>query len=98
MLEYLKFGVPVKLSKTRTSARLKLINYNNPSGNDFIVSTQVIHIGVREIRNDIVLYVNGIPLVNIEVKNPTDPSVSWKDAFHQIKRYEEAVPELYKYV
>ncbi|MEM0040796.1 MAG: HsdR family type I site-specific deoxyribonuclease [Thermofilum sp.] len=98
ILEYLKFGVPVKLSKTRTSARLKLINYNNPSGNDFIVSTQVIHIGVREIRNDIVLYVNGIPLVNIEVKNPTDPSVSWKDAFHQIKRYEEAVPELYKYV
>ncbi|MEM4889334.1 MAG: HsdR family type I site-specific deoxyribonuclease, partial [Thermosphaera sp.] len=50
------------------------------------------------IRNDIVLYVNGIPLVNIEVKSPTDPGVSWEDAFFQIKRYEKTVPELYKYV
>ncbi|MEM2196779.1 MAG: HsdR family type I site-specific deoxyribonuclease [Sulfolobales archaeon] len=98
VLEYLKFGVPVKLSKTRTSARLKLINYDNPTRNDFIVSTQVVHIGVGEIRNDVVLYVNGIPLVNIEVKSPTDPGVSWEDAFFQIKRYEETVPELYKYV
>ncbi|MEM1668254.1 MAG: HsdR family type I site-specific deoxyribonuclease [Thermofilaceae archaeon] len=98
VLEYLKFGVPVKLSETRTSARLKLIDYDNPGRNDFIVSTQVDHVGVREIRNDIVLYVNGIPLVDIEVKNPTDPGVSWEDAFFQIKRYEETVPELYKYV
>ncbi|MEM4036776.1 MAG: HsdR family type I site-specific deoxyribonuclease [Desulfurococcaceae archaeon] len=98
VLEYLKFGIPVKLSKTRTSARLKLIDYDNPGRNDFIVSTQVVHVGVGEIRNDVVLYVNGIPLVNIEVKNPTDPGVSWEDAFFQIKRYEETVPELYKYV
>ncbi|MEM4854809.1 MAG: HsdR family type I site-specific deoxyribonuclease, partial [Sulfolobales archaeon] len=98
VLEYLKFGIPVKLRKTRTSARLKLIDYDNPARNDFIVSTQVTHVGVDEIRNDIVLYVNGIPLVNIEVKSPTDPGVSWEDAFLQIKQYEKAVPELYKYV
>ncbi len=98
VLEYLKFGVPVKLSETRTSARLKLLDYSNPDKNEFIVSRQVTHVGVREIRNDIVLYVNGIPLVNIEVKSPTDPGVSWRDAFLQIKRYERDVPELYKYV
>lgn len=98
VLEYLKFGVPVKLSETRTSARLKLIDYCNPGRNEFIVSRQVTHASAREIRNDIVLYVNGIPLVNIEVKSPTDPGVSWRDAFLQIKRYEQDVPELYKYV
>ncbi|RLC35939.1 hypothetical protein DRH29_05500, partial [candidate division Kazan bacterium] len=98
VLEYLKFGVPVKLSETRTSARLKLIDYSNPGRNVFIVSRQVTHVGVREIRNDMVLYVNGIPLVNIEVKSPTDPGVSWRDSFLQIKRYEQDVPELYKYV
>jgi type I restriction enzyme R subunit len=98
VLEYLKFGVPVKLSETRTSARLKLIDYENPGRNEFIVSRQVTHVGIREIRNDIVLYVNGIPLVNIEVKSPTEPGVSWRDAFLQIKRYEQDVPELYKYV
>ncbi|MEB3764576.1 MAG: HsdR family type I site-specific deoxyribonuclease, partial [Desulfurococcales archaeon] len=98
VLEYLKFGVPVKLSRTRTSARLKLIDYSNPGRNEFIVSRQVTHVGVREIRNDIILYVNGVPLANIEVKSPTDPGVSWRDAFLQIKRYEQDVPELYKYV
>ena len=98
VLEYLKFGVPVKLSRTRTSARLKLIYYSNPGRNEFVVSRQVTHVGVREIRNDIILYVNGVPLVNIEVKSPTDPGVSWRDAFLQIKRYEQDAPELYKYV
>lgn len=98
VLEYLKFGVPVKLSKTRTSARLKLIDYSNPDRNEFVVSRQVTHVGLREIRNDILLYVNGIPIVSIEVKSPTDPGTSWRDAFLQIKRYERDVPELYKYV
>ena len=36
--------------------------------------------------------------MNIEVKSPTDPGVSWRDAFLQIKGYEKDVPELYKYV
>ena len=98
IIEYLKFGVPVKLSSTRTSARLRLIDYDNPGRNEFIVSRQVVHVGRGEIRNDILLYVNGIPLVSIEVKSPTDPGVSWRDAFLQIKRYEQEVPELYKYV
>lgn len=98
VIEYLKFGVPVKLSQTRTSARLKFIDYSNIGRNDFVVSKQVTHVGVREIRNDIVLYVNGVPLVNIEVKKPTDLGVSWRDAFVQIKRFEQDVPELYKYV
>lgn len=98
VLEYLKFGVPVKLGGSRVSARLKLIDYSDLGRNEFVVSRQVIHRGVREIRNDIVLYVNGIPLVSIEVKNPTEPGVSWRDAFLQIKRYEHSVPELYKYV
>jgi len=98
VLEYLKFGIPIKLSKTMASARLKLIDYKNINRNEFVISRQVTHLGFNKIVNDKMLYVNGIPLVNIEVKNPTNPSVSWIDAFHQIKRYEQDVPELYKYV
>ena len=98
VLEYLKFGVPVKLRVAKTSTRIKLIDYDNLGRNEFIVSTQVTHLGRDTIKNDIILYVNGIPLVNIECKNPTDIGVSWRDAFYQIKRYEQKVPELYKYV
>lgn len=98
VIEYLKFGVPVRLSETRTSARLRLIDYGDPWKNEFIVSSEVTHVGVWKRRNDIILYVNGIPLVSIETKNPTDPGVSWLDAFKQIKHYERDLPELYKYV
>ena len=62
------------------------------------VTNQVIYQGRERIRADIILYVNGIPLVNIECKDPTKPGVSWFDAFKQIKDYESIVPELYKYV
>lgn len=98
IIEYLKDGVPVTLEKDNTLERILLIDYGNPLKNSFIVSRQVPHLGAEEIRNDIILYVNGIPLVNIECKNPTDIGVSWEDAFRQIKRYERTVPELYKYV
>ncbi|MEW6715787.1 MAG: HsdR family type I site-specific deoxyribonuclease, partial [Nitrospirota bacterium] len=45
-----------------------------------------------------VLYVNGIPLVNIECKNPASFSEDWTNAYNDIKAYEEAIPELYKYI
>ena len=47
---------------------------------------------------DIILYINGIPLVNIECKNPLSIQTSWYTAYKQIKDYEGLVPELYKYV
>ncbi|GCC11307.1 type I restriction enzyme EcoR124II R protein [archaeon] len=54
--------------------------------------------GDSEIRTDIMLYVNGIPLVNLELKDPTSFSQTWYDAYSQIKYYEKEIPELYKYV
>jgi len=66
--------------------------------NEFIITKQVNYDGREGIRTDIILYVNGIPLVDIECKNPIDPSVSWYDAYRQIKDYEGTVPELYKYI
>ena len=41
---------------------------------------------------------NGIPIVDIECKNPTNISESWFNAYKQIKDYERTVPELYKYI
>ena len=46
---------------------------------------------------NITLYINGIPLVIIECKNPVDPTTDWYDAYKQIKDYERLVPELFKY-
>ena len=99
VLEYLRSGVPVKLKEDNTLHLVKIIDYENIDNNEFIVSNQIVYsIGDKEIRPDIVLYVNGIPLVLIECKNPVNPRVSWVDAYNQIKRYEKEFPYLFKYV
>jgi len=99
ILNYLKDGVPVKFEKERVVKYVKLFDYNNIANNDFIVSRQITHqAGDKQIRNDIILYVNGIPLVNIECKNPASLTETWYNAFTQILSYEQDVPELYKYI
>jgi len=99
ILNYFKFGVPIKFEKERIVKYVRLFDHENLERNEFIVSRQVIHqSGDKEIRNDIILYVNGIPLVNIECKNPASFSEDWHTAYNQIKDYEKTVPELYKYV
>ncbi|MCX7785509.1 MAG: HsdR family type I site-specific deoxyribonuclease [candidate division WOR-3 bacterium] len=99
LLNYYKFGVPVKLAKERIVVQLQLFDYENIKNNEYIVSRQVYYkSSANIIRVDVVLYVNGIPLVNIECKDPSKLSQSWADAYNQIKAYEREVPELYKYV
>jgi|Deesub1362B_J571_1020462.scaffolds.fasta_scaffold00696_11 type I restriction enzyme R subunit len=98
ILNFYKFGIPVKFEKERVVKYVQLLDYNNIENNEFIISRQVIYDGKERIRTDIMLYVNGIPLVNIECKNPASLSESWFNAYKQTKDYERIVPELYKYV
>lgn len=98
ILNFFKFGVPVKFEKERVVKYVLLFDYENIENNEFVVSRQVPYHGREDIRADIMLYVNGIPLAEIECKNPASFSQSWYDAYRQIKGYEKAVPELYKYV
>jgi len=58
---------------------INLIDFDSISNNHFVVSQQVHYIAATEVYFDIVLYVNGIPLVVGEVKTATRPSVTWQD-------------------
>ena len=58
---------------------INLIDFDNIANNHFVVSQQVHYIAATEVYFDIVLYVNGIPLVVGEVKTATRPSVTWQD-------------------
>ena len=98
ILNFYKFGVPVKFEKEKVVKYIQLFDFEDIENNEFIITRQVYYQGKDRIRTDIVLYVNGIPLVNIECKNPVNISESWFNAFKQIKDYERAVPEFYKYV
>ena len=97
ILNYLKSGIPIKFEKDRVLRYVRLFDYENLSNNEYTVSRQAVHHRADEdIRNDIILYINGIPLVNIECKSPTSFSETWLEAYKQIKDYEKQIPELYK--
>ncbi len=98
ILKFYKFGIPVRFEKEKVVRYIHLFDFDNIENNDFIVSRQVHYHGRGPIRTDIMLYVNGIPLVDIECKNPTSLSESWYTAYRQVKDYEKLTPELYKYV
>lgn len=98
ILGFLRKGVPVKLEKDRSLVRVRLFDYERTENNEFIISSQVVFHGKQVIRPDIILFINGIPLVDIECKNPASFSEGWFDAYRQVKDYEQIVPELYKYV
>ena len=72
-----------------------LVDFANPENNDFVVANQltVIENGVNK-RPDVVLFVNGLPLVVIELKNAADENATIKSAFKQLQTYKQAIPSL----
>jgi type I restriction enzyme R subunit len=76
---------------------IRLIDFEGLERNQYVVTTQyILRAGVSEKRADLVLLVNGIPLVVIEAKTPVRASQSWFDAAAQIHDdYERNVPELF---
>jgi len=75
-----------------------LIDFKNPENNDFIVANQftVIENNVNK-RPDVILFVNGLPLVVIELKNPADENATVRSAFKQLQAYKQAIPGLFTY-
>jgi type I restriction enzyme R subunit len=76
---------------------IRLLDFSDPSKNEYIVTTQyAFRAGATEKRADLVLLINGIPLVVIEAKTPVRASQSWLDGAIQIHEdYERNVPELF---
>lgn len=77
---------------------VRLIDFENIHDNEFIVCNQftVIQNNANK-RPDIVLFVNGLPLAVIELKNPTDENATVKKAFTQIQNYKKAIANLFYY-
>jgi type I restriction enzyme R subunit len=97
-MDIFKNGLPVPILKEHKERVVKLVDFENVENNDFVATNQFKVEGLKRDRPDIVLLVNGIPLVVIEGKNPVGEEVSWTDAYAQIKRYEGEIPEIFKYV
>ena len=75
-----------------------LIDFKNPKNNEFVVANQftVIENGNNK-RPDVILFVNGIPLVVIELKNAADENATIKSAYKQLQTYKTIIPSLFTY-
>ena len=88
--------VSLPIGKNNQHEVVRLIDYDNITNNTFLLTNQF-KIRARETKiPDIVMFVNGIPLVVGEAKTPVRPAVSWLDGAHDIHAvYENAVPQLF---
>ena len=75
-----------------------LVDFDNPLNNDFAVVNQytIVENG-RNKRPDLILFVNGLPLVVIELKNAADENATLQSAFRQVETYKKAIPSLFTY-
>ena len=78
--------------------RVWLVDFDRPENNEFVAANQftVIENHVNK-RPDLVLFVNGLPLVVIELKNATDENATVKSAFQQLQTYKATIPGLFTY-
>lgn len=73
-----------------------LIDFAKPDNNEFVVANQFTVIeNNQNKRPDLVLFVNGIPLVVIELKNAADENATIKTAYQQIEIYKQLIPSLF---
>jgi len=96
-LEFLRNGVELKNQETQKTEKYKILDFENPQNNDFVATNQFYFAGdLENIRPDIMIFVNGIPLVDIEAKSPTaNQTTDYTEAIGQIKRYERVAPKLF---
>jgi type I restriction enzyme R subunit len=75
-----------------------LIDFANPENNEFVVANQFTVIeNNQKKRPDVILFVNGIPLVVMELKNAADENATIKSAYQQIDTYKHTIPGLFTY-
>ena len=98
--KYLLQGVPVEV-KTNTGYQfknVKLIDFDNIDNNHFEAINQFTIIEFEQKRPDIIIFVNGIPLVVVELKTATNEDIKLEDAYLQLHKYREvSIPTLFRY-
>ncbi len=99
-MDYLQNGITVKyfVKGEERSSIVRLIDYSNVGNNTFYVVNQFTFFeNGNNRRPDIILFVNGLPLVLMELKSPSKDDVGAENAFHQIRNYMQDIPSMFYY-
>lgn len=97
--DYLQNGVPVKYweQNEERSGLVYLVDYQHPNNNRFTAINQWTVIDNSEKRPDVVLFVNGLPLVVMELKSPSREETDASAAYRQLRNYMHEIPSLFIY-
>ena len=96
--EFLTLGVPVQHRLPDGSirdVRARLVDWDDFSNNDLLAVNQFTIVGKSERRPDVMLFVNGLPLVLIELKRAGNANATLKGAFNQIQTYVKQIPDAF---
>ena len=87
----------VETQGARKTRVVRLIDYDNEAANDFLVVNQFTFHEKETKRPDIVVFVNGLPLVVVELKSPSREETDASDAYLQLRNYQKLIPSLFIY-
>ncbi len=98
-MDYLQNGVPVSFTVKgeQRSAICYLVDYENPDANSFIVANQWTIVENSTKRPDVILFLNGLPVVLMELKSPSREETDASEAFLQLRNYMQEIPSAFVY-
>ena len=98
-MDYLQNGIPVSYFEDGEdrSGIVYLVDYNNPDNNSFIVANQWTFIENSNKRPDVILFLNGLPVVLVELKSPSREETDASEAYRQLRNYMQEIPSMFIY-
>lgn len=97
--DYLQNGIEVKYFEggEERSSIVYLVDYKNPDNNSFIVANQWTFIENSNKRPDVILFLNGLPVVLMELKSPAREETDASEAYRQLRNYMQEIPSMFIY-
>lgn len=98
-MDYLQNGIPVRyfVSGEERSSIVYLVDYKNPDNNSFVLANQWTFIENSKKRPDLVLFLNGLPIVLVELKSPSREETDASEAYRQLRNYMQEIPSMFIY-
>lgn len=98
-MDYLQNGIPVRyfVNGEERSSICYLVDYQNPNNNSFVVANQWTFIENSNKRADIILFLNGLPVVLVELKSPSRQETDVSEAYRQLRNYMQEIPSMFIY-
>lgn len=98
-MDYLQNGIPVSYfdDGDERSGIVYLVDYKNPDNNSFIVANQWTFIENSNKRPDVILFLNGLPVVLVELKSPSREETDASEAYRQLRNYMQEIPSMFVY-